>query len=130
METTHIKEVKASPHDGTRRSDVRDLHLVEDEDLGLLRELFAQSFQRVARRRRPPVLALALRPRVVEPPMDLQHELVEVDAPLLVALEALEKQIAAQGLAAADVAVHIQSFRDPRLARRVDLVFGLIEDSI
>ena len=65
------------------------------------------------------------------PRAHLQHELVEMHPPLLVALEALEEEVAAETFAPPDVAVDVQSFRDPRLSWTVDLVtFGLIEDSI
>ena len=77
------------------------------------------------------MLPLALRPRVVQPSVHLEHELVEVDASFLVALEALKKQIAAQGLAAADLAVDVQALRDPRLSWFVDFVaLALVEDSV
>ena len=66
--------------------DVRDLHLVKNEDFGLFGQFSSQSFQRVPRLRRPSVLSLALGPRVVEPPVDLEHELVEVDSAFLVSM--------------------------------------------
>ena len=86
LETSRLNEVTASLNNGTPRADVRDLHLVKNEDLRLFGQLSSQSFQRVPRRRRPPMLALALRPGIMQPSVDLEHELVEVDSSLFIAV--------------------------------------------
>jgi hypothetical protein len=66
----------------------------------------------------------------VQPPVDLEHELVEVDPALREAPQALKKHIRAQGLPASDSSVHVESFRYPICSFDVFAVLFFIEDLV
>ena len=97
-----LDQLAEQPRQDHRVGRVRDLHLVEAQQLGLGGDLFRDRLDRIA------FLALA---SFAQTPMRLEHELVKMDPALRVNVDMLEREVHQHRLAAADATPEVNARR-------------------